>query len=331
MPNPVTVPQRRPSTPDQVHASAARYAANNGGVALGRANFSDLHPSLQKKITDQFGIPQAEWDNPNSYHATLLGLQLGAAEKDSNNMKFQTYASDYKRFAGNPQKTKALDTNIGWDRKNQKWLPHKDDLVEGSPGYVPPAVPSPAPSPSPTPAPMGAVGSAPMGAVGSAPMGAVGSAPAPIAPSAAPAPAPMADKQGSAMTNKQMFKVAFLAKCIEDGLTIDEIKVRVKQALHVVEKKANTYAAIADLIRTVPLLGLGAGSLIAGGGYYGGKNIIGPGIHEAFKAPLPDKEDLLKEEVINEYDRQAETIKRQAELTRRRRERDRGMSGITRY
>jgi hypothetical protein len=137
-------------------------------------------------------------------------------------------------------------------------------------------------------------------------------------------------KEGG-LTDKQMFKVAFLAKCIEDGLTIDEIKVRVKQALHVVEKKANTYAAIADLIRTVPLLGLGAGSLIAGGGYYGGKNIIGPGIHEAFKAPLPDKEDLLKEEVINEYDRQAETIKRQAELTRRRRERDRGMSGITRY
>jgi hypothetical protein len=140
----------------------------------------------------------------------------------------------------------------------------------------------------------------------------------------------MADKQGSAMTDKQMFKVAFLAKCIEDGLTIDEIKLRVKQALHAVEKKANL-AALGELIRTVPALALGTAALTAGGGYYAGKNIVGPGIHEAFKAPLPDKDDLLKEEIINEYDRQAETIKRQAELTRRRRARDRGMSGITRY
>ena len=149
-------------------------------------------------------------------------------------------------------------------------------------------------------------------------------------PAPAPAPAPTANKQGSAMTDKQMFKVAFLAKCIEEGLTIDEMKLRVKQALYFVEKKAN-WGALGELIRTVPALALGTAALTAGGGYYAGKHILGPGIHEAFKAPLPDKEDLLKEEIINEYDRQAETIKRQAELTRRRRERDRGMSGITRY
>lgn len=141
---------------------------------------------------------------------------------------------------------------------------------------------------------------------------------------------PKLNKQGSAMTDKQMFKVAFLAKCIEEGLTIDEIKLRVKQALYFAEKKASL-SALGDLMRTVPAFAAGVVALTAGGGYYGGKHIIGPGIHEAFKAPLPDKDDLLKEEIINEYDRQAETIKRQSELTKRRRERDRGMSGITRY
>lgn len=167
-------------------------------------------------------------------------------------------------------------------------------------------------------------------------------APKPIQPAAAlrpaepnlPPPATPSQttlKQGATMTDKQMFKVAFLSKCIEDGLSLDEIKVRVKQALYFAEKKAGVADAFVDLIKTMPLVA-GAGLGAAGaGGYYLGNKIIGPGIHEAVKPPIPDKEDMLREELINEYDRQTDIIKRQAELARRKRLRDMNISGVTRY
>ena len=259
--------------------------------------------------------PNARTENPykmrlSNAHDNWRRLGNGTDVPEENMQQYERFYNNFgatasRELVPNP---KNKDNHYFTGQFNS-WNIHPLD-----PNWKPPAS-NAAPSPAPSPAPMQT----------QPPMQAPSPTPTPVQPSAPPM-----GKQGG-LTDKQMFKVAFLAKCIEDGLTIDEIKVIVKQALHVVEKKANTYAALADLLRTVPLLGLGAGSLIAGGGYSGGKTIIGPGIHEAFKAPLPDKEDLLKEEVINEYDRQSETIKRQAELTKRRRERDRGMSGITRY
>lgn len=136
-------------------------------------------------------------------------------------------------------------------------------------------------------------------------------------------------KKGSAMTDKQMFKVAFLSKCIEQGMTIDEIHLRVKQALHL--KKADPLSAAVEFIKTVPTIGLAGIGLAGGGGYYLGNKVIGPGIHEAIKPPIPDKEDMMREELINEYDRQSELIKRQSELARRKRLRDMNISGVTRY
>ena len=137
------------------------------------------------------------------------------------------------------------------------------------------------------------------------------------------------NKQGAAMDDKQMFKVAFLAKCVEDGLTLDEIHLRVKQALHL--KKADPLSAAVEFIKTVPTIGLAGIGLAGGGGYYLGNKVIGPGIHEAIKPPIPDKEDMMREELINEYDRQSELIKRQSELARRKRLRDMNISGVTRY
>jgi hypothetical protein len=147
---------------------------------------------------------------------------------------------------------------------------------------------------------------------------------------------PTMGKQGAAMNDKQMFKVAFLAKCVEDGLTIDQIHVRVKQALALVEKNAEG-KSLFDTLNPLPLIrdagytGLGLAALGGAGSYYLGNKLLGPAMYQATKAPIPSKEDLLQEELANEYDRQTEIIKRQTEMTRRKRERDRGMSGVTRY
>jgi hypothetical protein len=147
---------------------------------------------------------------------------------------------------------------------------------------------------------------------------------------------PTMGKQGAAMNDKQMFKVAFLAKCVEDGLTLDQIHMRVKQALALVEKNAEGKSLFdtlnpLPLIRDVGYTGLGGAALAGAGSYYLGNKLLGPAMYQATKAPIPSKEDLLQEELANEYDRQTEIIKRQTEMTRRKRERDRGMSGVTRY
>jgi hypothetical protein len=148
---------------------------------------------------------------------------------------------------------------------------------------------------------------------------------------------PTMGKQGEAMNDKQMFKVAFLAKCVEDGLTIDQIHVRVKQALALVKQGGDGNSTLFDALNPLPLIksvgytGLGLAALGGAGSYYLGNKLLGPAMYQATKAPIPSKEDLLQEELANEYDRQTEIIKRQTEMTRRKRERDRGMSGVTRY
>ena len=93
MPNPVTVPQRRPSTPAEVQASAARYAARTGN-GLGQTYSTELHPSMQANITNKFGIPLQQYDNPNSFHANLFRSQMGAATDN----RFSTYASQYDKY-----------------------------------------------------------------------------------------------------------------------------------------------------------------------------------------------------------------------------------------
>lgn len=144
------------------------------------------------------------------------------------------------------------------------------------------------------------------------------------------------NKQGAAMDDKQMFKVAFLAKCVEDGLTLDEIHLRVKQAI--LEKRAeggglswlNPLTPL-NMAKDFTLVGLAGLGLTGAGSYYLGNKLIGPAAYQATKAPIPSKDDLLQEELVNEYDRQTDILKKQQELTKRRRERDRGISGVTRY
>jgi hypothetical protein len=143
-------------------------------------------------------------------------------------------------------------------------------------------------------------------------------------------------KQGSSLSDKQVFKLAFIAKCIEDGLTVEQMCERVKQALHTVEKKAGATHKSASILGSA--LGgisgglLGTGALAVGLplalGYYG----IGPASYNMFSKPnLPSREDLLKEELMSEYQRQADILRKNTELAKRRKERSKNISGVTRF
>lgn len=146
-------------------------------------------------------------------------------------------------------------------------------------------------------------------------------------------------KQGSAMDEKQMFKAAFLAKCVEDGLSIDQISERVKTALHAAKVKASfEKKALTDLIgfgadvlktlgKAYGIGGLAAIALPTAAGYYG----LGPMIHNVTKPNLPNRDEILKEELTREYERQADMLKKNTELAKRRKERSKNISGITRY
>ena len=98
------------------------------------------------------------------------------------------------------------------------------------------------------------------------------------------------------MNDKQMFKVAFLAKCVEDGLTLDQIHMRVKQALALAEKSGadkSWFDALNPLpfIRDVGYTGAGVAALGGAGSYYLGNRLLGPGLYQATKAPIPTKDD----------------------------------------
>ena len=125
------------------------------------------------------------------------------------------------------------------------------------------------------------------------------------------------------MNNRQMFKAGFLAKCVEDGLTLPEIKQRVKQAIHV--KKAD---GILESLAQAPVAGLlGAGAL----GTALGHMVIGPSVYETLKERKSTPEELMHQELVGEYDRQARIIQQNTDLARRKKLRDNGIRGITRY
>lgn len=339
-------------TPEQLAAMVAQYNNRNKNNQI----YHDALKKEDKEYFAQMGISRDDYDDDRSFYA-------GKARSDM----YNSYQPGPRPGVNNPQMMQLTNLHAKWKKLPQfpggvapantpvqnmffntmgahsqqgsatagmptdqnravfgGWKRHPlDSFTETFPNNN--NSPSPAPSPSPTPAPMTPPSPAPM-----APM-------ASMAPPPPGAPPPLG-KQGSAMTDKQMFKVAFLAKCVEDGLTLDQIHVRVKQALVLAEKKANkdgnsfwdSWNPLA-IAKDISWAGLAGAGVVGAGGYYMGNKVLGPGAYHLTKAPIPSKEDLLQEELVNEYDRQTDIIKRQTEMTKRKRERDRGISGVTRY
>jgi hypothetical protein len=121
------------------------------------------------------------------------------------------------------------------------------------------------------------------------------------------------------LTDEQAFKVGFLKKCAEDGLTIDETKQRVKLAIHVLQKAKEKQAifgletaqelagkGLGLATTTAPLLLLG-GPMAAGGlagyaaakGLHGNKDVV---------------EEAKGDEIVGEYERLADEARRRARL-----------------
>lgn len=295
-----------------------------------QAMYEDINPNIGRI-----------WDDPNSQFAQQARVAEYKAIRDPKNTRLSNLHREYMGpKAGEPNSGLAghrFNDNAreGFYQRMGMVLPGNYKSTGDSAGwgktyldrFVPPVATAAAPSPSPSPAPMTPAPMVPP------PPGA-----SPNAMGASPITPPPLGKQGSAMTDKQMFKVAFLAKCVEDGLTLDQIHVRVKQALVLAEKKANkdgnsfwdSWNPLA-IAKDISWAGLAGAGVVGAGGYYMGNKVLGPGAYHLTKAPIPSKEDLLQEELVNEYDRQTDIIKRQTEMTKRKRERDRGISGVTRY
>lgn len=333
MPPPVNPPNR-------VDAYVA--SANQKDPLMGQSYWGEMNPAMQKRITGM-GLNQSLWDDPNSYHAKVLRTQMAGSMKNPNDMRFINSANQFKALANVPQKLKTLDDNIGFNRTTGAWNTNKNDLIEGSPGYTaPPSLAAPTPSPAPmTGAPPGAM---PAPRPTPTPM----ASPKPAGGTYAPSKFPQ--KQGSHnMTGKQLFKLAFLSKCIEDGLTMEQMCERAKQALHFSEKRA--WFGLDDIISKggdALTATIGAGGKVLGGlasnlpwmagataigaplaaGYY----IGGPMSYNLLSKPnLPTKEEMMQEELLNEYEKQTRQLKQQSELAKRRKERSKGISGVTRY
>ena len=356
MPPPVNPPNR---------VDAYVTSANQKDPVNAQRYWGEMHPAMQKRVTGM-GLNQGLWDDPNSYNAKVLRTQMGSTMKNPNDMQFINAANQYKTVGNVPQKLKPLDDNIGFNRATGAWAPNKNDLIEGSPGYTaPPSLAAPTPTPAPmTGAPPGAM---PAPRPTPTPM----ASPKPAGGTYAPSKFPQ--KQGSHnMTGKQLFKLAFLSKCIEDGLTMEQICERAKQALYFSEKRGAgapgtgipIITPIADFLTSAVEKAIGAvgttGSAIGGiasgaGNLLGGighlSPIAGLGMATAVGAPLaagyyiggptaynwlskpnlPSREEMMQEELLNEYEKQTRQIKQQSELAKRRKERSKGISGVTRY
>ena len=126
------------------------------------------------------------------------------------------------------------------------------------------------------------------------------------------------------LSGKESFKVGFLSRCIEEGVSNEEALQRIKAAsdsLDAAEKQAGVYDALRDvggfasnllspvveqaagaakntLLFAPPVLGAGAGYLHS----------------KLTDVDEEDTEDIQKEELIDEYRRQAERLRQSQAL-----------------
>ena len=107
-----------------------------------------------------------------------------------------------------------------------------------------------------------------------------------------------------ALTEEQQFKVGFLQRCAEEGLSIEETKQRVKEALYVMrEKKAffpelASAAGVASIAAPI-IAGAGTGYLAAKGFHSDNHDVV---------------EEAKQDEVAGEYERLAEEARRRTRL-----------------
>jgi len=140
------------------------------------------------------------------------------------------------------------------------------------------------------------------------------------------------------LTSKQAFKVGFLYRCAEEGLSKEATEKRVAVSY---EKQAQVGAIVggasgaagyaARLLTLAPLLGIGAAGL--------GGHLVGSGLGklqaEATSGSLPsdsvpeEVKRLRHAEILEEYARQTREAKRRAAAAKRKRKRE--LNVVTSY
>lgn len=141
------------------------------------------------------------------------------------------------------------------------------------------------------------------------------------------------------LSGLESFKAGFLTRCVEEGISTDEALSRVKTAsaqLDAVEKQADLpgYGILKDLLRGAaglakPVLqkglDLGTSAAIFGPAALGG--VAGYGMSKLTDVDEEDVDDVKKQELIDEYRRQADRL-RQSKALRAYRDRRKSSGGI---
>lgn len=126
------------------------------------------------------------------------------------------------------------------------------------------------------------------------------------------------------LTAKEAFKIGFLAKCAEDGLTPDQMLARVKAAKDAFEKRAfiggllgSAAGAVGGAAKTVA--GYGIPLALAAPPILGG--LAGYGLAKATDVDDTDVDDIKNRELVEEYKRQAAKLQQQAAVRKYKQER----------
>jgi len=141
------------------------------------------------------------------------------------------------------------------------------------------------------------------------------------------------------LTDLETFKAGFLTRCVEEGISTDEALSRVKSAsaqLDAMEKQAEIpgYGVLKDILKGVAGLAtpvvqkatdIGSSAALFGPPILGG--LAGYGVSKMTDVDEEDVDDIKKQELIDEYRRQAEKL-RQSKALRAYRDKRKERGGV---
>jgi hypothetical protein len=110
------------------------------------------------------------------------------------------------------------------------------------------------------------------------------------------------------MTDAQAYKFGFLYRCAEEGLTVEETRARIKQAVAFV-KQANPLQTAWNALTTLGTAGVaGTAALSAGAGALGGLSLA------KLREPDVNPEEIRAQEEISAYNMYTSQIKQRNAL-----------------
>lgn len=109
------------------------------------------------------------------------------------------------------------------------------------------------------------------------------------------------------MNKSQAFKLGFLSRCVEEGLTVEQTRALVKVGVEKVALVKEIVSGLSNLGQTA--LGMGVPIALAAPPILGG--VAGYAAGKLSDVDDTDAAEIKKQELISEYKRQAERLRRQ--------------------